>query len=693
MIPSWPAGRLGDALSDLARKSGLPVAETEAPRPPSTLGDHPELQGEWIAAAAARLGLEVDRVECGYADLESRLRSAGPALLRLVDGSYAALLENGRLLGPDLSVRRVSLAALTAALVQQSEGEQSAADVLGKEARLSPRRSRRVRAAILREGLRDTRVGPIWTVRTPPGTGAWSVARRAGLPRTIVLLMAAHAAESVLWIGSWWLVGKGALEGRFDPGWLLAWALLLLTMVPLRAATGWLQGVAALTGGGLLKERLLVGALRLEPDEVRKEGAGHLLGRVIESEALESLALSGGFHSLIAAVELVVAAAVLLQGAGGVAQALLLAIWGGFAAALARRYYQANLNWTNERLEMTHDLVERMAGHRTRVAQESRAQWHDREDEALNRFLMAGRTMDNREAWLVALIPRGWLIVGLLALAPAFVNRSGSPAELAIGIGGMLLGWRALKGLTIGVWNLAGAAIAWRLVKPLFAAASRPQAAGAPEHVVSTAHAGNNLVEAQDISFRYEGRSEAVLRGCSIRLAAGDRLVLEGPSGCGKSTFGSLLSGLREPDSGLLLAGGLDRRTLGADGWRRAVACAPQFHENHVICGPFAFNLLMGRRGALGQEQVDEAEEICRELGLGDLLERMPGGMMQMVGETGWQLSHGERSRLFMARALLQQSDTIVLDESFAALDPENLRLALRCVVKRARAVLVVAHQ
>jgi ABC-type multidrug transport system fused ATPase/permease subunit len=122
------------------------------------------------------------------------------------------------------------------------------------------------------------------------------------------------------------------------------------------------------------------------------------------------------------------------------------------------------------------------------------------------------------------------------------------------------------------------------------------------------------------------------------------------------------------------------------------VACAPQFHENYVLTGTFAFNLLMGRDWPPRLEDMREAEAICRELQLGPLLERMPAGLLQMVGETGWQLSHGEKSRLYVARALLQRADVVVLDESFAALDPETLRQAVRCVLKRARTVLVIAH-
>jgi ATP-binding cassette subfamily B protein len=63
-----------------------------------------------------------------------------------------------------------------------------------------------------------------------------------------------------------------------------------------------------------------------------------------------------------------------------------------------------------------------------------------------------------------------------------------------------------------------------------------------------------------------------------------------------------------------------------------------------------------------------------------------------MVGEGGWQLSHGERSRIFLARALLQQSELVILDESFAALDPENLQVAMETTLRRAETLLVIAH-
>jgi ATP-binding cassette subfamily B protein len=142
----------------------------------------------------------------------------------------------------------------------------------------------------------------------------------------------------------------------------------------------------------------------------------------------------------------------------------------------------------------------------------------------------------------------------------------------------------------------------------------------------------------------------------------------------------------------LLTSGGLDRASIGARQWRKKVAAAPQYHENHILTGTLAFNLLMGRAWPPMHEDMREAVQVCRELGLGDLLERMPAGIQQMVGDTGWQLSQGERSRVFLARALLQKSEMTILDESFAALDPENLRRAMECSIRRANTLLVVAH-
>ena len=118
----------------------------------------------------------------------------------------------------------------------------------------------------------------------------------------------------------------------------------------------------------------------------------------------------------------------------------------------------------------------------------------------------------------------------------------------------------------------------------------------------------------------------------------------------------------------------------------------PQFHENQILTGTLAFHLLLGRRWPPTPADLTAAEEICRELGLGDLLDRMPAGLQQLVGESGWQLSHGERSRLYMARAILQQADLMILDESFAALDPANAQLAFSCVNRHAPTLLVIAH-
>ncbi|MBM3768014.1 MAG: ABC transporter ATP-binding protein, partial [Acidobacteria bacterium] len=434
--------------------------------------------------------------------------------------------------------------------------------------------------------------------------------------------------------------------------------------------------------------RLLAGALRLDASEIRGEGAGRLLARTFEAETVEQLALSGGLTSALAVIEAAFALYVLSQGAGGAAHALLFAVFLGAVAWLARRLYVKRKRWTSQRLAMTHDLVERMTGHRTRLAQQPEDDWHNGEDQAMESYYGASRELDSESARLTGLLPRAWLLLGAAAMTPAFFGAQSDPAPLAVAIGGLMLGYRAMRSAVTGAASLAGAAIAWNEVRPLFDAAARKERPGA----LASASPGDALIDARELFVRYDTRPKPILDGVSLSVRRGDWILLEGASGGGKSTLTSLIAGLREPSAGLLLAGGLDRATMGAAAWRRVVSSAPQYHENHVLTGTFAFNLLMGRAWPPAEDDLREARAVCDELGLGPLLERMPGGMEQMIGETGWQLSQGERSRLFMARALLQRSEIAILDESFAALDPENLRQAMGCAQRRAKTLLVVAH-
>jgi len=90
---------------------------------------------------------------------------------------------------------------------------------------------------------------------------------------------------------------------------------LLAISLPLQAASSWIQGWLAIAFGGLMKQRLLAGSLAIDVDKIRTQGVGELLSRVLESEAVENLALGGGTQTILAILELAVAAYVLTLGA------------------------------------------------------------------------------------------------------------------------------------------------------------------------------------------------------------------------------------------------------------------------------------------------------------------------------------------------------------------------------------------
>jgi ABC-type multidrug transport system fused ATPase/permease subunit len=699
----WPMSRLGEAMSLAAAETGAVVdvaAETLSP-PPDTADK--ETLDRWVHDAAVRLGAEAESVQGSFPDFARVLPTLDATILSLPDKGHPAFLvikshRDGtlQLIDPNLDVKRVVVDDILKLFIQTGDesGGESLDDVL-IDAGVSTRGRERIHRSLGHEQMSRVWINAGWSLRLPPSADFGLQMRRLGLTRGIGLLAAAHVLQYLLWLASWWMIGKGALAGRLDTAWLAGWALLLFTLIPLRLFVSWTQGVVAIGTGGLLKQRLLLGTLRLKADDIRTQGMGQFLSRTMEAEAVESLALAGGFVSLMAIIELIISGVILSFGAARWWHVSAMVAWTMVGAFIARRYYLARGCWTDHRLRMTHDLVENITGYRTRVAQQSPENWHHSEEQQVNQYIELSKSMDRWCGALVALVPRGWILVGLVGVLWAFVAGTASPAALAISVGGVLLAVRSFQSLAEGASHLCGAAIAWKQVAALFHTATQDEGRQGciGSSVAQKSNATGTMLNGYDLLFRHAKRATSVLDGCSFRLNHSERVLLEGASGSGKSTLASVIAGLREPDSGSLLLRGLDKASLGADEWRRRIVMAPQFHDNHILTGTVAFNVLMGRNWPPTPEDMAKAESMCRELGLDRLLDRMPAGMLQMIGETGWRLSQGERSLIYMARTLLQGAKLVILDESFASLDPATFHRCLKTVQKHAPALLVIAHR
>lgn len=708
---AWPITQLGEAIAEMGQRAKLVRTAASPGSPPPICHTDPDSLSAWLEQAAASAGLETGPVETPYAQIERLLRHSAPALLRLppaetpwqtFGGRFLALIgsrgERLRLLGPDGKTHWVPVGEIRTRLCGAWETPLLAGieEVLA-EAKIDGSRQPKVRTALLNEQLADVHLTGCWLLRSAPSTTLWEQVRQSRIRGSLLLAFGVDAFYQLLMVASWAMIGQGALQGHFEWSWLWAWALLLLSMIPVQSLITWAQQRLAIDGTLLLRQRLLYGAVHLDPESVRHGGVGYFLDRVLAVESLEGLVLSGGLNTLLAGVQLVTAGVVLYLGVGG---ALHLALLGGllvYTLGAGWLYYRRFQAWDDTHRNLTTDLVERMVGHRTRLMQESPSRRHVEEDKLLAQYMAASEKRDHSQLFMGSAIPQIWLLLGLAVLGYAAIGQPASAPLLAISVGGVLLAWRALAQLVTGASSLVRAFVAWQEIVPIEqAAANAAPPATDPALALRAAHTAPNgrlpLLTGHQISFRYRPGDTPILNGTDISIAVGERLLLEGPSGGGKSTLASLLAGVQQPDTGLLLLNGYDQQTLGEENWRGQVVLAPQFHENFVFTGTLAFNLLMGRRWPPEADDLREAEEVCQELGLGDLLERMPGGLMQEVGESGWQLSHGERSRLYMARALLQKAELLVLDESFAALDPDSLEQALQCVWRRAPTLLVIAH-
>ncbi|MBV1948787.1 ABC transporter ATP-binding protein [Streptomyces sp. BV129] len=195
-------------------------------------------------------------------------------------------------------------------------------------------------------------------------------------------------------------------------------------------------------------------------------------------------------------------------------------------------------------------------------------------------------------------------------------------------------------------------------------------------------------VHADRVHFAYREGVD-VLRAVSLRVAPGTRLALVGPSGAGKSTLGRLLAGVYAPRDGRVTLGGAELSGMPAERVRSHVALVNQ--EHHVFVGSLRDNLLLARTEA-------RDAELWAALGAVDAdtwAQALDAGLDTEVGSGGLPLTPAQAQQIALARLVLADPHTLVLDEATSLLDPRAARHLERSLsrVLDGRTVVAIAHR
>ena len=198
---------------------------------------------------------------------------------------------------------------------------------------------------------------------------------------------------------------------------------------------------------------------------------------------------------------------------------------------------------------------------------------------------------------------------------------------------------------------------------------------------------GGGEVIFENVSFAYRP-DDPILRNLSVRIAPGEHVALVGPTGSGKSTIIRLLCRLYEPQQGRILLDGRDIRTIPMADLRRELGVVLQ--DTFLFSGNVADNL---RLNASVSDR--ELAQVCAELGLNELLAKLPNGLETELRERGGNLSSGERQLLAVARVAIRKPTVLVMDEATAFMDPSTeatLQADLDRLLQK-RTAIVIAHR
>lgn len=664
--------------------------------PPARDGTEPRrawlnpLRGEdahrWLTRVGDQLELDVREVDATYGELPELLQRGAPFIVPVDAAESRFLLVVARRRGQFLVRRadgtdaRMSSDELTARLTENVAPVRSNVRNIAEKLGIRPKRlSGTVEAYLLASAASDMRVGRVWLLRRR-GEVQRAMRRRMGYAAStfLILRIVCLAAAAARW-GS---LGAMIDSPAFSRGLWLLWLAFYVTEGLCDVWSGRQQFHLARVAGVLLRNSLLRAVLRSPEDVVRKRSQIELLVGSLEVDGTEISVLRGLCRVCVGLLELFVVVVLVRSNAAMLAW---LAIGAVLLVLFFRTYVRHMNQWCERRVGLTTSLITSISGHQTRVVQQDPASWHEREVRELDTYIRESERLD-RTLLVASSLPGGLLLLGVVALgvAVAFFGHAG---DTLLMVAALLAAHSGFSEVSTGMQGVGIGNAAWQRVQELL----RRGFAG----VMSLRSAPLSLPADGALSLHNVHASvggRPVLENVNLRIGVGDRVVVEGISGGGKSTLVRVISGMSRPQRGLVFLGSGELGTVDEREWRRNVILCPQFQENHVFAETLAFNLLMSRRWPPTPEDLAEARRVCDELGLGELVDKMPNGLHERVGESGWQLSHGEKSRLFVARGILSGAKVTIFDESLGSLDPVNAEMTLSAILANCETVILVAH-